>query len=385
MFPVQTNNETSFPNQSSRLYYHQTNSFNSSVSMESLFAIRQTPRRGVVSVDMSPCRRSGYVTPRIGKPLVIRPLLCSKRSYTFEHISPRAFRDKEDPANVSTGRLHREIENLVYELHRRDAQLQSSYNDQNELLRRLEQAHRDLEVAHLQAQELQNQNNSLRVHMEALIEESTGVHANSEEMSAEKIGRIAAERALASSKEFLDRALMDLREAVAERDYAHDELAAQKEKLSRLEQDVLLASRDAKDSLHREMEALADVELHKDTISALRSENEVLRTRLVELQAKMAFSRNKEQNDGPIYPDEAYVGTGDNEEYQGISMDGAHVAHHSEVAKEAKKRSYEIRAEAALLVETVEDRASELVEKAQREVAILKAALKKAKSASDDV
>eukprot|EP00889_Picochlorum_renovo_P004112 jgi/Picre1/31142/NNA_006496.t1 len=49
--------------------------------------------------------------------------------------------------------------------------------------------------------------------------------------------------------------------------------------------------------------------------------------------------------------------------------DAAEVA--QAVASEAKKRSYEIRAEAALLVETVEDRAVELVEKAQREVAVV--------------
>ena len=294
--------------------------------------------------------------------------------YSYE---TRVSASRKEPSKAS---MDVNVEALVQQIEQREAQLQASYSDQNELIHRLEQALSDLKSTQVQNQELASQNqelasqnDSLRAHVEALM-------SPSEELTSEQISRIAAEKALASSKEFLDIALGDLKQALAERDQAHEEIVAQHKKISQLEEDVILASRDAKDSLHREMEALAEVENQKECIAALRSENDALRTRLIDIQSKISFSSSN--NTPKKNASSAYnVASESEDELEGI-IDPEVV---SDVAIEAKKRSYEIRAEAALLVETVEDRASELVEKAQREVAILKAELKKITGSSDDV
>lgn len=280
--------------------------------------------------------------------------------------------------NPSKPSMDREVEALVQRIEQQEAQLQASYRDQNELLHRLEQALDDLKVVQAQNLELASQNqelvlqsDSLRIHMQAL-------NTPSDDLTYEQISRIAAERALESSKDFLEIALEDLKKAVAERDQAHEEIVAQHKQIAQLEEDVILASRDAKDSLHREMEALTEVEEQKECISALRSENDTLRTRLIEVQSQLSFpslavdDRNNESSDQESEAEDVFEGS------QTIDPEVV-----SDVAIEAKKRSYEIRAEAALLVETVEDRASELVEKAQREVAILKAELKKVTGSHD--
>lgn len=274
-----------------------------------------------------------------------------------------------DNNHSSESSLYRDVEALAHQVEQREAQLQASYKDQNELLHRLEQALNDLEIIQAQNQQLTTQNESLRIQIQA-------GNSQSEELTSEQIGRIAAEKALASSKEFLDIALGDLKRVMAERDQAHEEIALQHKKIAQLEEDVILASRDAKDSLHREMEALTEVENQKECISALRSENDTLRTKLIEVQSQISFSREAKNR----------VNTSSIDQQSDVEDEGPidpEIV--SDVATEAKKRSYEIRAEAALLVETVEDRASELVEKAQREVAILKAELKKVTGSSDDV
>jgi chromosome segregation ATPase len=298
--------------------------------------------------------------------------------YQETHHSMRlhASRNNKDSSKPS---MDREVEVLVQRIEQQEAQLQASYSDQNELLHRLERALCDLEMVHAQNLELTSQNqelaslnDSLRVHMEAL-------NTPSDDLTYEQISRIAAEKALQSSKEFLEIALQDLKRALAERDSSREEIVAQHKQITQLEEDVILASRDAKDSLHREMELLAEVEDLKECISGLRSENDTLRTRLIEAQSKASFSSlaDKNKDNGHMHEDSETDDLFEASE----TVDPEIV---SDVAIEAKKRSYEIRAEAALLVETVEDRASELVEKAQREVAILKAELKKVTGSSSD-
>lgn len=274
-----------------------------------------------------------------------------------------------DNNHSSESNLYRDVEALAHQVEQREAQLQASWQDQNELLHRLEQALNDLEIIQVQNQQLITQNESLRIQIQA-------ENSQSEELTSEQIGRIAAEKALASSKEFLDITLGDLKRVMAERDQAHEEITLQHKKIAQLEEDVILASRDAKDSLHREMEALAEVENQKECISALRSENDTLRTKLIEVQSQISFSKEEKNRENTSSIDQQ----SDVDDEGPIDPEIV-----SNVATEAKKRSYEIRAEAALLVETVEDRASELVEKAQREVAILKAELKKVTGSSDDV
>ena len=152
-------------------------------------------------------------------------------------------------------------------------------------------------------------------------------------------------------------------------------------------------AKEAKLYLHREMEALAEVELQKETIDMLKGENTKLRSQLVELQTKMTFDDKDDKDDkderaaGKADPSKKKKKSASKKNGSTVRITNAEVvADLSELeraledeAKATKRRSYEIRAEAALLVETVEDRALELVEKAQREVAVLKAELEKVK------
>ena len=115
--------------------------------------------------------------------------------------------------------------------------------------------------------------------------------------------------------------------------------------------------------LHRELEALAEIEYHKETIDKLQSQVLELETKVVELQTKVAFEgKGNETTSSTARAVESEVVADLSELEQALE----------EETRATKRRSYEIRAEAALLVETVEDRAVELVEKAQREVALLK-------------
>ena len=161
--------------------------------------------------------------------------------YQETHHSMRlhASRNNKDSSKPS---MDREVEVLVQRIEQQEAQLQASYSDQNELLHRLERALCDLEMVHAQNLELTSQNqelaslnDSLRVHMEAL-------NTPSDDLTYEQISRIAAEKALQSSKEFLEIALQDLKRALAERDSSREEIVAQHKQITQLEEDVILAS-----------------------------------------------------------------------------------------------------------------------------------------------
>ncbi len=199
------------------------------------------------------------------------------------------------------------------------------------------------------------------------------------ELSEEHIGRIAAEKALDSLQAIVEETLIELRSLEQEREameQAHQQEAMLRhQKVAQLEEDIQYASKEAKLYLHRELEALAEIENQKETIDTLRGQVTELQTKIVELQTKTAFEGTENERVG---------GTGV------LITDSEVVADLSELelaleeeARATKRRSYEIRAEAALLVETVEDRAVELVEKAQREVALLKAELDELRIDSD--
>lgn len=206
------------------------------------------------------------------------------------------------------------------------------------------------------------------------------------ELSEEHIGRIAAEKALDSLQAIVEETLIELRSLEQEREameQAHQQEAMLRhQKVAQLEEDIQYASKEAKLYLHRELEALAEIENQKETIDTLRGQVTELQTKIVELQTKIVELQTKTAFEGT--ENERVGGTGV------LITDSEVVADLSELelaleeeARATKRRSYEIRAEAALLVETVEDRAVELVEKAQREVALLKAELDELRIDSD--
>jgi len=296
------------------------------------------------------------------QPLVAPPSATVRRSNNSNTHTQRVTtttRASSSDEELQLVRLTHRLEATEAELEARDAQLQASYVDQNELIGRLEAAHAELAEEHL--------------------------------------GRVAAEKALDSLQKILEETLVDIRAIEEARDTA--ELALKQDEVSRhqqvaqLEEDIRYAAKEAKLYLHREMEALAEVELQKETIDMLKGENTKLRSQLVELQTKMTFDNKDDKDDkderaaGKADPSKKKKKSASKKNGSTVRITNAEVvADLSELeraledeAKATKRRSYEIRAEAALLVETVEDRAIELVEKAQREVAVLKAELEKVK------
>ena len=293
------------------------------------------------------------------QPLVAPPSATVRRSNNSNTHTQRVTtttRASSSDEELQLVRLTHRLEATEAELEARDAQLQASYVDQNELIGRLEAAHAELAEEHL--------------------------------------GRVAAEKALDSLQKILEETLVDIRAIEEARDTA--ELALKQDEVSRhqqvaqLEEDIRYAAKEAKLYLHREMEALAEVELQKETIDMLKGENTKLRSQLVELQTKMTFDDKDDKDEraaGKADPSKKKKKSASKKNGSTVRITNAEVvADLSELeraledeAKATKRRSYEIRAEAALLVETVEDRAIELVEKAQREVAVLKAELEKVK------
>lgn len=259
-------------------------------------------------------------------------------------------------AEDSLVRMVRNYEALEQQMHTIEQQLQSAYADQNGLMARYE--------------DLIAQNEALARYSEEM---KTSME---EEVSKEHLGRVAAEKALHSSEMHIEHLVKDLKVAQSESEEVRNMLEKTKEKMHSLEQDVSMASRDAKESLHREMEALAEVERQKEASLSTMAENEKLKSKIAQLEEEIIQLKNPPPKKKPGRPRKTQVVEQVPVEIVGTSAE-ATIKRAEEAATEAKKRSYEIRAEAALLVETVEDRAYELIENAQKEVAELKAELER--------
>ena len=193
-------------------------------------------------------------------------------------------------------------------------------------------------------------------------------------------------------------------------------------------EDAQLAMKDAKEALHREMEAQAEVRRKQEAIETLQAALSSAEKKILFLQEEISKAENEKKaetapkrkrgrprkhpvdstssqsskdlkahsNEGK--PTEEYeenptimsrkssgssiiditVDSMTREEMQ-VKLTEADAATAQALAavEEANRRSFEIRAEAALLVETVEDRAQEEVNKAEAEVKRLKAQLEK--------
>ena len=282
-------------------------------------------------------------------------LECQKATSDAQSRSQQAEQEKA-AAEESLVRMARNYEALEQQMHSIEKQLQSAYADQNGLMARCE--------------DLIAQNEALARYSEEM---KTTME---EEVSKEHLGRVAAEKALHSSEMHIEHLVKDLKVAQTEAEDVRHMLEKSKEKMHSLEQDVSMASRDAKDSLHREMEALAEVERQKEASLSKMAENDKLKSKIVQLEEEIIQLKNPPQKKRPGRPRKNQVAEQVPVEIVGPSAE-ATIRRAEEAATEAKKRSYEIRAEAALLVETVEDRAYELIENAQKEVAELKAELEK--------
>eukprot|EP00890_Picochlorum_soloecismus_P006678 jgi/Picsp_1/835/NSC_04323-R1_---NA--- len=286
--------------------------------------------------------------------LKFKILECQKAESDAQNRAQLAETEKV-AAEESLVRMARNYGALEQQMDSTEKQLQSAYADQNGLMARCE--------------DLISQNESLARYseeMKASLEE---------EVSKEHLGRVAAEKALHSSEMHIEHLVKDLKVAQTESEEVRNLLEKSKEQMSSLEQDVSMASRDAKESLHREMQALAEVERQKEAYLSTMALNEKLKSKIAELGEEITQLKSPPKK-RPGRPRKNQVAEQVQVEVVGPSAE-ATIRKAEEAATEAKKRSYEIRAEAALLVETVEDRAYELIENAQKEVAELKAELER--------
>lgn len=298
---------------------------------------------------------------------------------------------------------------LEYELEQRDVQLEAAFQDQNVLLERLERTMEECTRLELEMAELKNhhaaQVDALTKQNESYAQELKQIQTYSiqklnsmeADLSEERMNRIAAEKALASSQDHVIRTAGELNRLHIELEDARSEINNDKKKLHAIEEEIRIASRDAKESLHREMEAFAEAERQKEACMFFKDENDRLKQKIEELQGQNSRSEESEKeapnasietpkkkrgrprksatNAKPEKNPEAEVSVviEPPESPQKQIEEASAAAKAAEIAAtEAKQRSYEIRAEAALLVETVEDRAHEAVEAAQAEVTKLK-------------
>lgn len=184
-----------------------------------------------------------------------------------------------------------------------------------------------------------------------------------EEIHEVRMEKLALEKALESATVQISRLTADVSiakkraaAAIAERDEALRRVA-------QVEEEEKMAEHDAKEALHREMEARAELERMAEVV-------EVLRQELAHAKRRRAGADHDIQ--------QSSMGSMSEEEMtEKVSQANAAVVKANLMAEEAQQRAFEIRAEAALLVETVEDRAVEAVQAAQAEVAKLKAELER--------
>ncbi|KAI8110493.1 hypothetical protein M9435_002167 [Picochlorum sp. BPE23] len=326
---------------------------------------------GNMSFDLSRGYTVAYGISRCGKGFRRPPVVAlatpgdttDLEQHLHELLSIKSVLEEDNMA------LSRKLDAVTNELHQRDDQIELVFKEQNEMLFRLEQAYEDIEY-------LSSQNESLKNEIQS---HSNSLQMYEEQLADEKLGRLAAEKTLHSSNAYIEKTLEGIEMAQQERDDALEEIKRQQKVISKLEEDIVLAAHDAREYLQKEMKALADIEMEKDISASLRQENEKLRNKLIQLQTEVSLRGDAEEKPKRKRGRPRKVQAVDDASVVRDDVsDAAEVA--QAVASEAKKRSYEIRAEAALLVETVEDRAVELVEKAQREVAVLKAELEKTKS-----
>jgi chromosome segregation ATPase len=315
----------------------------------------------------------------------------------------------------------------------RDSQIEATFKDQNELMKRLDEEH--AQVAQLEKELAVTQEDAeaaksiIRMEREKLstieaaraaaVEDArkllaerrdltTDVEEAKEALKEEKMLRIAAEKALESTESQLKHLVAELSTAQGEIATANALHSEAKRQLADLETDANLAAKDAKEALHKELELMAELEKQVEATESLKMELEHAKRATAELEAKLALKnalpevdaeaaapapkrrgrpRKKieptEESKGGATIEMGPLGLNDDEVSKRLSEADAAAAAAQEAAKEAKQRSYEIRAEAALLVETVEDRAVEAVEAAQMEVKKLKAELKRVTGRGD--
>ncbi|KAG7667080.1 hypothetical protein NADE_003123 [Nannochloris sp. 'desiccata'] len=330
------------------------------------------------------------------------------------------------------------------QLSSRDAQIEASFKDQNELLKRLdteqamvaqlkntlEATHEDAEAAKSLVRMEREKLSTIEAARAAAVEDARKLLAERRELTSdveeakdalkeEKMLRIAAEKALESSESQLKHLVTELTASQGEISAANAAQTELKKQLAELETDANLAAKDAKEALHKELELMAELEKQVEANESLKMELQLAKNAAAELEAKLALQNalppvdsseaapapkrrgrpkkkveptSQETNGGDSTASSIHggstiemgpLGLSDDEVSKRLNEADAAAAAAQEAAKEAKQRSYEIRAEAALLVETVEDRAVEAVEAAQLEVKKLKAELKRVTGRSD--
>jgi hypothetical protein len=293
-----------------------------------------------------------------------------------------------------------------------EKQVEASYADQNALLSRLEAMQEAKNVAESRAEVAledataakslilaeRDRNATVEAARAAAVEDAKTLLGERRELTLaledaqaraqrleteahdERLSRIATEKALESTTSQMEHLVAELSAAQAETQTALAQAEEARNRAHQAEEEEKIAAHDAKEALHREMEALAELERVTEATEALRIE-------LAHAKRTAELTQNEVKEEKPVVKrrgrpkkvtsDGEGGSMSEDEMNERLSAADAAAAKAELMAKEAHQRAIEIRAEAALLVETVEDRAVEAVEAAQAEVERLKAELKR--------
>ena len=340
-------------------------------------------------------------------------------------------------------------EQLEKQLESRDRQLEASYKDQNELLSRLETSMSNAEKLENELQEMKSEYEKGKSALDQFGKEKKYLETEISTLKSkynaefnmlekdletaqkalheEKLSKLAVEKALSNAESEIKSLCSQLDISKEERQNLEEALKEEKRKVEEDLEDAQLAMKDAKEALHREMEAQAEVRRKQEAIERLQAELSSAEKKILFLQEEISKAENEKKaetapkrkrgrprkhpvdstssqsskdlkaqsNEGKTSEEheedpritsrksgssviDITVDSMTKEEMQ-VKLTEADAATAQALAavEEANRRSFEIRAEAALLVETVEDRAQEEVNKAEAEVKRLKAQLEK--------
>lgn len=184
-----------------------------------------------------------------------------------------------------------------------------------------------------------------------------------DELHEARMEKFALEKALESASAQISHLTAELSLAKKEAAAAIAERDQALRRVVQVEEEEKMAEHDAKEALHREMEARAELEKMAEAMEVLRQE--------------LAHAKKRKSSLGKDLDQSSMGSMSEEEMSERVNQADAAVAKANLMAEEAQQRAFEIRAEAALLVETVEDRAVEAVQAAQAEVAKLKAELER--------
>ncbi|GAB4814525.1 hypothetical protein N2152v2_001571 [Parachlorella kessleri] len=200
--------------------------------------------------------------------------------------------------------LQKQVEDL-------EEKVEAGYRDQNELLRRLEdeaaevarlqgvleRAEADADAARALVAEERARGELLEKARAAAVQDARSVLGENRELkfalqdATQAVTSLQAE--LSSTKEELAHITQELEAAQGANERLEQQLAGEHTKLAAMEEDIQMAAKDAKDAVHREMEALAAAERLKEELADAQAAAEAKSGKLGEAEQQLKTVRKQ--------------------------------------------------------------------------------------------